>query len=65
MYIGCHDLLMMSVSLDYIAILNINIVVYHCSINRVNKSEAVNLLQNADLTEKKRGIINYNFFSCI
>ena len=50
----CHDLLMMSMNLDDIAILNIKGSVYCCIINRISKNEAINLMQNADLTEKSR-----------
>ena len=48
----CPDLLMMSVSLSDIAILNIKAYDYHCIISLISKSEAINLMQNADLTEK-------------
>ena len=54
---GCHDVLMMFVNLSDIAILNINGVDYCCIITGISKSEAVNLLQKADLNEK-----NVNFF---
>ena len=47
---GCHDLLMMVINLDDIATLNINSVNYCYNINEINKSEALNLLQNIDLT---------------
>ena len=40
---------MVSVNISNIAILNINGVNYCCIINRISKSEAVNLLQKADL----------------
>ena len=52
---GCHDVLMMSMNFSNIAILNINVADYCdycCIISRISKSEAVNLLQNIDLTEK-------------
>ena len=52
----CHDILMMSIILGSIAILNIHGVDYGCNINRINRSDTVSLLQNADLTEKKRNI---------
>ena len=52
---GCHDLLMMSVNLD-IAIFSINNVDYRCIINEISKSDALNLLQNADLI-KERGVL--------
>ena len=43
---------MMSMYPKDIAIFNIRGVDYHCIINGINKSEAVNLLQNADLRKK-------------
>ena len=42
---SCHDLLMMFINFDDIAILNINGVDYCCNINGISKSEAVNLLK--------------------
>ena len=42
----------MSANLSDIAILKIKNVDYHCIITRITKSEAINLLQNTDLTEK-------------
>ena len=49
----CHDLLMMSVNLSDIAILNIKKGSdYRCIISLISKNEAINLMQNADLTEK-------------
>ena len=47
-----HDLLMMFVNLSNIAILNIKGSDYCCIISLISKTEAINLLQNADLTEK-------------
>ena len=49
---GCHDLSIMSIKTDNIAILNIWGVDYCCNIYGISKSDAVNLLQNANLTEK-------------
>ena len=46
----CHDLLMMSINLNDIAILNIKGYCYIISL--ISKNEAINLIQNADLTEK-------------
>ena len=46
-----HDVLSMSINLNNIAILNIQGIDYCCIINGIGKSGAVNLLQNADLTE--------------
>ena len=48
----CHDLLMISVNLSDIAILNVQGSDYGCIITSISKNEAINLLQNADLTEK-------------
>ena len=48
----CHDLLMMSVKLNDIAILNIKSSDYCCIISLIIKTEAIKLMQNADLTEK-------------
>ena len=47
---GCLDVLMMSINVNDMAILNIQIVHYCCNIYGISKSEAVNLLQNAGLT---------------
>ena len=43
---------MMSMNLSDIAILNIKGSDYCCIISLISKSEAINLMQNADLTEK-------------
>ena len=48
----CHDLLMMSVNLGEIAVLNIKGSDYCCIISLISKKEGINLLQNADWTEK-------------
>ena len=50
----CHNLLMMSMSLSDIAILNIKGSDYCCIICLICKTEAINLMQNVDLTEKSR-----------
>ena len=39
----CHDLLMMSMNLNDIAILNIRGSNYHCIISGISKNEAINL----------------------
>ena len=49
---GCHDLLMISVNLSEIAILNIKGADYCCIFSRINKSEAINLMQTTYLTKK-------------
>ena len=51
-YNGCHDVLMMSMNLCDIAILNINDANYRCIITGISKSDAINLMQNIDLSEK-------------
>ena len=59
---------MISVNLSDIAILNVQGSGYGCIITLISKNEAINLLQNADLTEK-RGTIwifkNMNFFESV
>ena len=47
----CHDLLMMSVNLSNTAILNIKGSDYLCIISLISNNEAINFIQNADLTE--------------
>ena len=42
---------MMSVDISGIVILSIKSGHYHCIISRINKNEAINLIQNADNTE--------------
>ena len=44
----CHDLLIISMNISNIAILNIKGSDYCC----ISKNEVINLMQNADLTEK-------------
>ena len=39
-------------SLSYIAILNIKGSDYRCIISLISRNEAINLMQNADLTKK-------------
>ena len=43
---------MMSINLSDIAVLNINGSDYRCIISLIGKNETINLMQNADLTEK-------------
>ena len=49
---GWYDVLIMSMNLSNIATLNIQDFDYHYIINGNSKNEAINLLKNADLTEK-------------
>ena len=60
----CHDLVVMYMNLSDIAILNIKGSDYRCIISRISKNEAINLIQNADLT-KKQNIIKHNLLSYI
>ena len=48
----CHDLIMISMNPSDIAILNIKSSDYCCIIRPIRKNETINLMQNADLTEK-------------
>ena len=48
----CHDLIMVSMNLSNIAMLNMKDVDYCCIISRISQSEAINLMENIDLTEK-------------
>ena len=43
---------MMSINLSDIVLLNIKGSDYHCIISLISKNEAINLIRNADLTEK-------------
>ena len=45
---------MIAMKLSNIAILNIKSVDYCCIISGISKNEAINLMQNADLTKKSR-----------
>ena len=51
---GCHDIPIMSMNLNNIAVLNINCIDYPCIITRISRSEVINLMQNIDLREKCR-----------
>ena len=48
---GYRDGLMISISINSTAILNIHSVDYRCIIIGISKSEATNLLKNVDLSE--------------
>ena len=52
---GFHDILMMFINLNDIAILDTRVVDCRCIINRISKSDgdAGNVVQNADLTNKR------------
>ena len=53
---GCHDVSMMSMNPSNIAILTIPGIDYCCIINWISKSEGLNLLQNADLSDKSTSL---------
>ena len=53
---------MMSGNVSNIAILNIICTDYGCIINGIRKSEAVNLLQKADLKEKSGTFSNIGIY---
>ena len=55
-YFLFHDLLMMFMNLRDIAILNIKSTDYHCIIIGICKNEVINLMQNANLTEKSESL---------
>ena len=48
----CHSLWMMSINLSKITISNVKGSDFCCIISLISKNEAINLLQNADLTKK-------------
>ena len=48
----CHGLVMMSLNLSNISILNIKGAHYRFIISGISKSEAMNFLQNIDLTKR-------------
>ena len=50
----CHDLLMIPMNLNDIAILNIKGSDFCCIIRGISKSEVIKLMQNTDLTKKRR-----------
>ena len=60
---GCHNVLMMPMNLNNITILIIHGVNYLCIISGITEIEFVNLLKNADLTEKLLMFIKHNFSS--
>ena len=47
----CHDLLIMSMKLSNITLLEIKNADYCCIFSSISKSEAINLMQNINLTE--------------
>ena len=51
---GWDDLLMVYFNLSDTAVLDIKGVDYCCIISDISKSEAINIMQNIDLTKKAR-----------
>ena len=49
-------------NLNDTAIVNIKSVDYCCIISEISKSEAINLMQNIDLTEKGRTLRNMKIY---
>ena len=56
----CHNLLIMSINVSDIAILNIKGSDSRCIISLISKNEAINVMQNADLTKKSRVLQKIN-----
>ena len=50
---------MMSTNFSDIAIFSIKGSDYGCIISRISRKEAINLMQNIDLTKKKRNFIKH------
>ena len=59
---GCHGVLIMSMNFSDIAILNIYDGDCCCIISGISKSEAINLMQNVDLTGKSGTLQKKNNF---
>ena len=53
---------MMSMNLKNIAILNIKIIDYHCNITEIRRNEAISVIQNTDLNEKRGTLQNTKKF---
>ena len=60
---GCCDLYAISINLNDIPVINLNGINYRCIISGINKSEVVNLLQNANLSEKSDTLQNAIFLT--
>ena len=50
---GYHDVLVLPMNLSIIAVLNIHGTDHYNIISKIRNSEAINLIQNIDLTDKK------------
>ena len=60
-----HDLLMISIHLSDITISSIKIGDYRCIISRISKNEAINLMQNTDLTEKNGTLLSMKTYDYV
>ena len=49
---GCHDLIMLCLTISDITIITIKNVDYRCIIHNISKSEAINLLKNSILEDR-------------
>ena len=56
----CHDLLIVSMNLNDIAILKKENAGYHCIITGISKSETINALENTDFTVKSGTLSTLN-----
>ena len=61
-YDRCHDLLMMSMNLNDIAIWNIKGSDYYSIISKISKNKTINLMQNVDLTKKSGTLQNRKMY---
>ena len=59
---GSHYVVMLSMNFNDIVLLKVNGLDYRRIINGINKSEAIDLLKNENLNEKKWNDINVIFF---
>ena len=50
---GCHDLTRLSVNISNIAVTTVKNVDYRCIIYNISKSEAINLLKNSVLENRR------------
>ena len=50
-YNCCHDLMILYLNISDIAIITVKNIDYHCIIHDINKSEAINFLENSVLEE--------------
>ena len=56
---------MISIHLSDITISSIKIGDYRCIISRISKNEAINLMQNTDLTEKNETLLSMKTYDYV